>query len=82
MSKIDNSQTERGAPVRLQRAAVSWTAVVFRQTLAGRACYLKIELEVITAGSSLNCPNTFVHICLLEAIRCRRYRQAEGRIPE
>lgn len=73
VSEKHHSVTTTAASDRLQRAAVSWPAVVLRQTLAGLvACYLKTELEVITAGSSLKCLHTLPHICLLEAIRCRR----------
>lgn len=46
--------------------------VVLDQKQAVRACYLNLKLEVITAGSSLKCRDTFTHICWLGAIRWRR----------
>lgn len=74
------SVTNTAATDRLQGSR-KWPAFIFRQTLAGCACYPKTELEVITAGSSLKCLYTYVYWRLLGAGDAKDKRK-EGRIPE
>lgn len=74
------SVTNTAASDRLQGSRKE-PAFILRQTLAGRACYRKTELEVITAGSSLKCLYTYVYWRLLGAGDAKDKRK-EGRIPE
>lgn len=74
------SVTNTAASDRLQGCR-KWPRFILRQTLAGRACYPKTVLEVITAGSSLKCLHTYVYWRLLGAGDAKDKRK-EGRIPE